>query len=100
MPATSTVIYLQSDAADASGLGTPLDDGLRCVAGTVVRLGARTNSAGASQLPGAGDPALHVAGGVPAGTTRYYQAWYRNAAAFCTSATANWSNAVAVTWAP
>ena len=31
---------------------------------------------------------------------RYYQVWYRNAAAFCTPSTFNTSNGYAVTWQP
>ncbi|MBI5363186.1 MAG: choice-of-anchor B family protein, partial [Planctomycetes bacterium] len=98
MPANGTVLYLQADTADGAGLGTPLGDGLRCVTGSVVRLGTKHNAGGASQIPDGGDPALHVVGGTSAGVTRYYQAWYRNAATYCTSATYNWSNAVAVGW--
>ncbi|MFO1009735.1 MAG: choice-of-anchor B family protein [Planctomycetota bacterium] len=100
MPATGTVLYLQGDLADGNGLGTPVGDGLRCVAGTLVRLGTRHNVGGASSMPGAGGRALHVLGGASAGTTRYYQAWYRNAASFCTSETTNWTNGVAVQWTP
>jgi hypothetical protein len=31
---------------------------------------------------------------------RSYQAWYRNAAAFCTPSTFNLTNGYSVTWAP
>jgi hypothetical protein len=42
-----------------------------------------------------------VQGHVPfAGTTRYYQAWYRDAATFCTTETFNLTNGIAVFWAP
>jgi hypothetical protein len=42
-----------------------------------------------------------VRGSVPAGGgVRTYQAWYRNAAAFCSAATFNLTNAVEVTWTP
>jgi hypothetical protein len=41
-----------------------------------------------------------VRGAVPAGATRTYQVWYRNAAAFCTSDTFNLTNGLVVTWAP
>jgi hypothetical protein len=38
---------------------------------------------------------------VPAiGGTRYYQAWYRDPASFCTSGNYNLSNAIAVEWLP
>jgi hypothetical protein len=48
-----------------------------------------------------GTPLVSVAGGVPpAGGTREYQVWYRNAPGFCTSATYNLTNAVTVQWTP
>ncbi|MBK7875617.1 MAG: choice-of-anchor B family protein [Planctomycetes bacterium] len=100
MPANGTMIFLQGDVADGAGLGLALGDGLRCVTGSVVRLGTKQNAGGAAQFPAPGDAALHVAGGATPGATRYYQAWYRNAASWCTSATFNWSNAVAVGWTP
>jgi hypothetical protein len=43
---------------------------------------------------------LSVSGGVPfEGGMRTYQAWYRNAAAFCTSSTFNLSNGLLIDWA-
>ena len=72
-----------------------------CVAGSIVRLGTKSNSAGGSTYPASGDPSVSVRGLVPAaGATRSYQVWYRNAAAFCTTSTFNLSNGVSVTWAP
>jgi hypothetical protein len=41
-----------------------------------------------------------VTGAVAAPVTRVYQAWFRNAAAFCTPATFNLTNGVAVEWVP
>jgi hypothetical protein len=49
----------------------------------------------------AGDPHVSVQGGIPAGgAVRHYQAWFRNAAVFCTSDTFNLTNAVRVAWTP
>ncbi len=75
-------------------------DGLRCVAETVTRLGVRTNVGGVSDLPEPGGTSIAVRGAIPAGggVTRYYQAWYRNAANFCTPSTFNLSNGLAVEW--
>lgn len=96
----STALYLQGTVPAGMGLGTLLGDGLLCIGGSLVRLGTKTNVAGASQFPDAGDPPLSVRGAVVPMTTYRYQIWYRNAAAFCTSATFNLSNAVNVTWVP
>src|SRR5207237_825160 len=77
-------------------------DGLRCAAGTVVRLRIKTNVAGASQFPETGDPSVSSAGLVPAGGgVRDYQCWYRNSdPTFCTSATFNLTNGLQITWSP
>lgn len=40
----------------------------------------------------------HTRGQVYAPGWRYYQLWYRNSAAFCTSATFNLSNGFALEW--
>jgi hypothetical protein len=63
-------------------------------------MGVKTNSAGASHYPGPGDAPVHVRGAITAPGNRTYQVWYRNAAAFCTSATFNLTNGLAVNWIP
>lgn len=101
MPASATCLYFQGTSLVAAGAGAAFGDGLRCAGGTVIRLGTKTNSLGASQYPTAGDASISVRGLVPpAGGTRVYQAWYRNAGAFCTSSTFNLTNGVTVSWAP
>lgn len=101
MPASATCLYFQGTSLVAAGAGAAFGDGLRCAGGTVIRLGTKTNSLGASQYPTVGDPAISVRGLVPqAGGTRVYQAWYRNAGAFCTSSTFNLTNGVSVSWTP
>ncbi|MBL8861539.1 MAG: hypothetical protein JNK02_05960 [Planctomycetes bacterium] len=94
----SSALYFQGTAPQNGGAGTIFGDGLRCAAGAIVRLGTKSNTAGASQYPAAGDPSVSVRGLVAAPGTRTYQVWYRNAAAFCTSATFNLSNGVEMTW--
>ncbi len=96
----SFALYFQGDAQLGGGSGTAFGDGLRCVGGTVARLGTQQNVGGASQYPGTGDPSISVQGSVTAPGARHYQTWYRNAAGFCTSATFNLTNGVAVTWTP
>jgi hypothetical protein len=80
--------------------GGPLGDGVRCVYGTVIRFAPHTNNVfGATVYPGPGEPSLAVLGQIPLqGGTFYYQTWYRDTAAFCTSAATNLSDALSVTW--
>ncbi len=96
----SFVLYFQGSTNVNGGLGTAFGDGLRCAGGSVVRLGTKLNTAGMSQYPAPGDPSVSVRGLVVAPGTRVYQAWYRNAAAFCTADTFNLSNGMNVTWVP
>jgi hypothetical protein len=93
----STCLYFQGTTQISAAFG----DGLRCAGGTVIRLGTKTNSAGASQYPTVGDLSVSVRGAVPpAGGARTYQVWYRNAAAFCTASTFNLSNGLQLNWVP
>jgi hypothetical protein len=99
------VAQVTADSVTLVGTGMPNSaalyfHGLRCVAGSVVRLGTKFNTAGGSQWPAAGDPSVSVRGVVPAGATRNYQVWYRNSGVFCTASTFNLSNGLSVTWAP
>ncbi len=94
----SSCLYFQGTTQLA---GAAFGDGLRCAGGSVVRLGTKTNSAGTSSYPVGTDLSVSVKGGVPAGGgTRTYQAWYRNAAAFCTASTFNLTNGTAIAWVP
>jgi len=95
MPANKTGLFLSSQAQ----VQVPLGDGLRCAGGSVMRLATKTNVGGASQYPAAGDPSVSVKGMVSPGT-RNYQAWFRNAAAFCNPETFNLTNGVSVVWTP
>jgi hypothetical protein len=94
----SSVLYFQG----VTQVGQVFGDGLRCVADAVIRLGTKLNSAaGTSQYPEAGDIPISIRGSIPAaGATRNYQAWYRNAAAFCTPLAFNLSNGFQVVWRP
>lgn len=94
----SSALYFQGTVQQAGGLGSTFGDGLRCTAGSVVRLGTKSNVAGASQFPSGGDLTVSAKGLVLAPGTRHYQVWYRNAATFCTSSTFNLSNGVTITW--
>lgn len=97
----SAALYFQGTSAIGAGTGTAFGDGLRCAAGTVVRLGVQTNSGGSSSFPAPGDPPISQRGAVPpAGGARHYQVWYRNAATYCTPDTFNLTNGVQVQWIP
>lgn len=100
MPPTSTCLYFQGTIEQHEGNGTQFGDGLRCAGGTITRLGAKGNVAGASQYPSTGDPSVSVHGAVLAGQARTYQVWYRNVANFCTSATFNLTNGYHIVWQP
>jgi hypothetical protein len=94
-----SALYFQGTSQVSGGAGAAFGDGLRCAAGTVIRLGTETNSAGASHYPGGNDLPISLRGAIPAaGTLRHYQCWYRNAAAYCTADTFNYSNGLTVTW--
>ncbi len=94
----SSALYFQGTSPQSGGMGVVFGDGLRCAGGTIVRLGTKLNSAGASQYPVGADAPISVRGGVAAGDTRHYQVWYRNAADFCTAWTFNLSNGVTIVW--
>jgi len=94
----STVLYFQGTVQQSVGNGIAFGDGKRCAGGTVTRLGTKTNVSGASSYPGLGDLSMSVRGGISMPATRTYQAWYRNAATFCTASTFNLSNGIELSW--
>jgi hypothetical protein len=102
MPPNSTCLYFQGLNGVLAGGGQAFGDGLRCVEGSVIRLGTKLNNGfGNSTYPAAGDVVISIRGVIPAaGDLRRYQVWYRNAASFCTSSTFNLTNGLAVYWTP
>jgi len=90
----SSALYFQGTTQIQAAFG----DGLRCASGTVIRLGTKSNTGGASQYPEAEDASISTRGQVFAPGTRYYQCWYRNAAAFCSVSTFNLTNAWRIDW--
>lgn len=94
----SYCIFFQGTAQVNGGLGqvAPGFDGLECVGGTLMRLGRITTMGGSNTLAGVAG----VAGLSATSQTLYYQTAYRNAVSFCTPATLNTSNALAVHWQP
>jgi hypothetical protein len=98
MPATASCIYLQGDLPDDVVFG----DGVRCSGGNLLRLRTKQNAGGASQFPDATETiTLAQRGGVVpgSGVVRFYQTYYRNAAAaFCPPATFNVTNGWQILW--
>jgi len=96
----AAVLYFQGTAPANGGNGSVFGDGLRCVTGSVRRLGTLNNAQGWSAYPGPGQARVSVAGQIAAPASLHYQAWYRNAAAFCTGDTFNLTNGLTVVWMP
>ncbi len=96
-PQTS-VLFFQGTTQQSGGAGIVFGDGKRCAGGTLSRLGTKTAVAASAQYPEGGDPSVSVRGHVSVPGTRAYQAWYRNAASFCTSATFNLTNGYEIAW--
>lgn len=91
-------LYVQGETYVHAQL--PYGDGLRCITGHLVRLGAHANVGGSSQYPSGGDQPISVRGAIAAPGTRTYQAIYRDTAAYCTSSTFNATNGMIVLWSP
>jgi len=97
MPSGS-VLFFQGPLLLSGGVA--LDDGLRCVASPLTRLATKINVQGFASYPAVGETSVSLRGGAVAGQTLHYQAWYRDAATYCTSGTANLTNALSITWTP
>jgi acetyl esterase/lipase len=96
----SSALYFQGDGLVSGGMGIAFDDGLRCAGNVITRLGLQMNTSGWSQYPLNGQPSVSTKGSAFAGQTLYYQCWYRDTANWCTAATTNLTNALAITWSP
>lgn len=101
-PAASFTLFMQHSApGDAV-----FHDGVLCASGSLVRLRGRVAVGGEAFFPNSNfaqdsTTTLSQRGGVTLGSasTRYYAAWYRNAAtSFCPPASANVTNGVRVLW--
>lgn len=94
----SSALYFQGANVSNGGFGVAFGDGVSCTGGPFVRLGTKSNSAGTSSYPEAGDAAISIRGFLSAATTQRYQVRYRNAADYCTDDTFNFTNAVEILW--
>lgn len=94
VPPAAPVLFFQGNGQFQYGVGLPHGDGQLCVGGIIVRLGVLfANSSGNGTMP-------FTPPGVAPGAIRFYQGWYRDSAAFCTSATFNLSSAYGTVWLP
>jgi hypothetical protein len=94
-------LYIQGTTRMNGGAGKRFGDGLRCVGGSLVRLGSRFNFAGASYYPGPTQPLISQRGGIHSPGTRTYQVLFRSASpGFCTSSRINLTNGIEVVWEP
>lgn len=95
-------LFAQGTSQAGVGAGIAFGDGLLCIGGSIARLGVVIPSGGVAVLPNptAPTPISIAGGGLVAGDVRHYQAWYRDALAFCTSAMFNLTQAVTVTFGP
>ena len=78
-------------------------DGIKCVGGAVIRLGAELNStSGMSSYPTGAQPKVSLKGAIPpGGGTRFYEIWYRDPLmTFCMPETFNFTNGFGVVWTP
>lgn len=99
-PAGTAIVFQGTSSVGALGAGAVFGDGLRCAGGAVLRLGSKTVSLGVASFgAGAGDPPLSSTGAIPpTGGVRFYQVWFRNAAAYCTSSTFNLTHGLEIVW--
>ncbi|MCY2958816.1 MAG: VCBS repeat-containing protein [Planctomycetota bacterium] len=93
-----SALYAQGTTAANNGAGATFGDGLRCAAGSVLRLGTKTNVGNSSRYPDIGDLPVAIKGQITNPGTRYYHCWYRNPANFCTVSTFNLTNGLQVVW--
>lgn len=99
-PAGTAILFQGTSTLGASSLGVVFGDGLRCAGGSVTRLASHAVVSGSASFgASAGDPPFSTLGSIrPSGGVRFYQAWFRNAASFCTVSTFNLTHGLEVVW--
>ena len=105
IPGVLTIFLQGSASVAASNFG----DGLRCVGGTLKRLYLKNATGGVASAPQPGDLSVSARSAalndpLAAGTTRHYQAYYRDPSpTFCATPPGNtWnvSSGISVVWSP
>lgn len=98
MPPNASCILVQHNASAPSAA---FGDGIRCVGGSLLRMGALTASNGTGSWPPPGADPISVRGLVPlGGAQRYYHVFYRDVLPYCTSALFNMTDVQRITWMP
>ncbi|MCB9913573.1 MAG: VCBS repeat-containing protein [Planctomycetes bacterium] len=97
LPGDQACLFFQGDTSVNGGAGASFCDGLRCVGGNVMRLEVRVAS-GTGEAFTTAD--LGLVGAVAAGSTKAYQAWYRDPHGSPCGHGLNLSNGVRITWQP
>jgi hypothetical protein len=98
MPTATNALLAQGTTTTTPTL---FGDGVRCVGGSQIRLGVVTASGGVSTWPPTGSSSISLLGQVTTpGSTRYYYAYFRDGATFCTPALFNVTDAQRIDWAP
>jgi hypothetical protein len=100
--AAATGLLFQGTAQEAGGSGVIMGSGLRCVGGSIRRLGMKSLASGGLQFgQPVGDIPLHTRGQITVASTVHYQIWFRdNAFTGCAAPNFNYSNGLSVTWTP
>ena len=94
-PPTKPGIFFSGTSQGGGGNGTMFGDGLLCASGAIDRLEiVFLDGAGSAQS----SVVLSVEGGVSAGTTLYYQYWFRDVAHGACSSEFNTTNALTIVW--
>lgn len=98
LPPNASVLLSQSTISTTQ---IPFGDGLRCIGGQILRLGILQASNGVATWPPSGGQPISTSGLVPAtGGTRYYVAYYRDVAPYCTPDAFNMTDAQRIQWVP
>lgn len=99
--ATATALLFQGTAQEVGGAGAVMGSGLRCVGGSIRRLGMKTLAGTLDWGQPVGDTPLHTRGQITVASTVHYQVWFRdNAFTGCAEPKFNFSNGLSVTWTP
>jgi hypothetical protein len=95
---TGPGLFFQANGLLASPV--TFGDGLLCAGVGILRMGVVFPTSGMAAYPGGLTPnPIHLAGApVSPGDLKHYQCWYRDAIAFCTSATFNLTQGLSIAW--
>lgn len=96
----ATAFFFTGSAMEANGMGAAFGDGLRCIANPTIRLGATNYAHFKATFPMTGQQAISEKFPVSAGTTRYFQASFRDVQSMCGTTDLNATNGLAITYLP